>query len=210
MSEDLEQFDGILMTVIQKGGGIAPFFDSVFGFLQRKTDFFGNQTEAKSFVQNSFGKWEKLYKEKIDRETKIKQRKEEEEKARKKPTETTSASVKEITPEEFERRQKEEEAKKKSKEQPKETSSDKKEDEKDEDKLQEGHIMPNKEKGADCGKYSWGQMFIKEISITVPVPASVRGKDLKIELLANRIYVGIKGQDPIISGELLHQCKQDS
>lgn len=40
--EDLEQFDGILMTVLQKGQGISNFLDSVFGFLQRKTDFFAD------------------------------------------------------------------------------------------------------------------------------------------------------------------------
>ena len=30
------------MTVLQKGCGISNYFDAVFGFLYRKTDFFGN------------------------------------------------------------------------------------------------------------------------------------------------------------------------
>ena len=31
--ENPDQFDGILMTVIQKSGGIQNYFDSVFGFI---------------------------------------------------------------------------------------------------------------------------------------------------------------------------------
>ena len=43
MEENEEaQFDGLLMTVLQRGGGISNYFDAVFGFLYRKTDFFGN------------------------------------------------------------------------------------------------------------------------------------------------------------------------
>jgi hypothetical protein len=34
------------MTIIQQKGNINGFFDSIFGFLRRKTDFFGNQKQA--------------------------------------------------------------------------------------------------------------------------------------------------------------------
>ena len=37
-------FDGILMQVVQQSQGIEGFFDNVFGFLRRKTDFFSNQS----------------------------------------------------------------------------------------------------------------------------------------------------------------------
>jgi hypothetical protein len=43
--DDPEQFDGMLMTVLQKGQGITNFFDSFFGFLYRKTDFFADKSK---------------------------------------------------------------------------------------------------------------------------------------------------------------------
>ena len=45
MSED-NKFDGILMTMIQQKGTIEGFFDGMFGFLRRNTDFFANQKKA--------------------------------------------------------------------------------------------------------------------------------------------------------------------
>ncbi|MCQ2821517.1 MAG: hypothetical protein MJ252_30025 [archaeon] len=48
MEDEEAQFDGLLMTVLQRGGGISNYFDSVFGFLFRKTDFFGNAGKIKN------------------------------------------------------------------------------------------------------------------------------------------------------------------
>lgn len=39
MSDSSEEFDGLLMTVIQKARGIDNYFDAVFGFLFRKQIF---------------------------------------------------------------------------------------------------------------------------------------------------------------------------
>jgi len=44
--DDENKFDGILMTIIQQKGNINGFFDTVFGFLRRRTDFFVNQKQA--------------------------------------------------------------------------------------------------------------------------------------------------------------------
>ncbi len=104
--ENPEQFDGILMTVIQKSGGIQNYFDSVFGFLFRKSDFFANPQESRKYVEDSYSKWLNIYKEKAEREKRIKERREAEEKSLKKPEESTSATVKEITPEEYLRKKK--------------------------------------------------------------------------------------------------------
>lgn len=49
MTED-NRFDGILMTIIQQKGNIDGFFDSVFGFLRRNTDFFANQKKAEEII----------------------------------------------------------------------------------------------------------------------------------------------------------------
>lgn len=44
--DEENKFDGILMTIIQQKGNINGFFDTVFGFLRRRTDFFANQKQA--------------------------------------------------------------------------------------------------------------------------------------------------------------------
>ena len=39
-------FDGMLMQVVQQSKGIEGFFDQIFGFLRRRTDFFSNQSTS--------------------------------------------------------------------------------------------------------------------------------------------------------------------
>lgn len=43
--EDSEQFDGLYMTILQKGQGINNFFESLFSFMYRKTDFFADESK---------------------------------------------------------------------------------------------------------------------------------------------------------------------
>lgn len=52
MSED-SKFDGILMTMLQQKGNIDAFFDGVYGFLRRNTDFFANQKKAEQIIVNN-------------------------------------------------------------------------------------------------------------------------------------------------------------
>ena len=52
MSEDTK-FDGGMMSLLQQKGNIDLFFDSVFGFLRRNTDFFANQKKAEEIIVNS-------------------------------------------------------------------------------------------------------------------------------------------------------------
>ena len=230
-----EQFDGLLMTIIQKAGGIQNYFDAVYGFLYRKTDFFADEARSKNFVDVGYNVWLNKYKEKAEREEKIKKRREEEEKAKKeaekKDEGTGGAEVKEITPEEYLRRKKledennlkKEEIMEKQRKEERQREEDeklkaegkpvperKKNEEDDSSKPQKGHVLPNKEKGQTLEKYSWGQMDIKEITINIPVPGNIKGKDLKIECDNKRLYVGIKGQEPIINCELYAPIKSDS
>ena len=226
--ENPEQFDGILMTVIQKSGGIQNYFDSVFGFLFRKSDFFANPQESRKYVEDSYSKWLNIYKEKAEREKRIKERREAEEKSLKKPEESTSATVKEITPEEYLRKKKlqDEENLKKEKimDEQRKAEREKEENEKrkaenkpplektndDDDKVREGHVLPNKEKGQTLDKYSWGQMDIKEITINIPIPSNIKAKDLDIKIDSKKIFVAIKNQPPIINGELYAPIDSES
>jgi hypothetical protein len=230
MSGTNEEYDGLLMTVIQKAGGIDNYFDSVFGFLFRKTDFFSNETKSREIMEVQFKKYLTKYQDKIEREKKIKERREKEQAALNKPTEASSATVKEISPEEYlkkkkqederrleqekemdkqrkEERRKEEDEKRKAEGKP--PREDKK-DEEDEDKVKEGHVLPNKEKGQTLDKYSWGQMDIKEITINVPLPKEIRAKDMDIKYDDKKLKVAIKGKEPIIDGELFAPIDSES
>ena len=52
MTED-NRFDGVLMSIIQQKGNIDGFFDTVYGFLRRNTDFFANQKKAEEIIVNN-------------------------------------------------------------------------------------------------------------------------------------------------------------
>lgn len=71
MEEDTK-FDGILMTMIQQKGTIDGFFDGVFGFLRRNTDFFANQKKAEEIIVNNC----KVNFEKYNQQTKEKEKEE--------------------------------------------------------------------------------------------------------------------------------------
>ena len=230
MSGINDEYDGLLMTVIQKAGGIDNYFDAVYGFLFRKTDFFSNEVKSREIMEVQFKKYLTKYQDKVERERKIKERKEKEQAALNKPAETSSATVKELTPEEYLKKKKEEDERRleqekemdkqrkeerrreedeKRKAEGKPPREDKKEEE-DEDKVKEGHVLPNKEKGQTLDKYSWGQMDIMEISINVPLAKEIRSKDMDIVYDDKHLKVGIKGKEPIINGELFGAIDSES
>jgi CS domain len=43
----------------------------------------------------------------------------------------------------------------------------------------------------------------------VPVPPGTRGKDLIVEIKKKKLRVGLKGQDPILDGDLCKEIKVD-
>lgn len=45
--------------------------------------------------------------------------------------------------------------------------------------------------------YTWSQT-IKDVDLTIPVPAETKGRDVTVELTKTRLKVALKGQDPII------------
>jgi hypothetical protein len=208
------------MTVMQKSKGIDNFFNSMFGFLYRKTDYFADQQNAFQFVDSNYKKWLKKFEDRKEKDAKKKKR-DEDEKIKNAPVNKTG-SVREITPEEYERRQQEEKLKQQKSEESHAistntssktnitTSSDNKEEEKEEDKLAEGKVKPGVGNGGSAEHYTWTQQDIKEIGISIPVPFSTRGKDLTIKHDAKTLLVQIKGQEPIINGEFHALIKPDS
>jgi hypothetical protein len=56
--------------------------------------------------------------------------------------------------------------------------------------------------------YTWRQE-LGEVSVIVPVPKGTRAKNLDIDLQKKKLRVGLKGQDPILDGELCKDIKVD-
>lgn len=80
----------------------------------------------------------------------------------------------------------------------------KEEEEDDKDK----GLKPNAGRGADYEHYSWTQT-LSEVSVSVPVPPGTKAKMLDVVIKKDHIKVGVKGQPPIIDGDLSDAIKVD-
>jgi flagellar biosynthesis GTPase FlhF len=216
MDSNLEYLDGLYMTAMQKSEGINNLFDSFFGFLLRKSDFYADAKRSKDFVDENYLKYFNQYKAKAEKEAKKKQKEEAEKKklddeAKKK----VEPSVKEITAEEFERRKKAEAEGKIDEpvvEKVEETSVEKKEGEKEEDKIAEGKVRPGALNGGSTDEYIWTQPVIHEVGVTIPVDKGLKGKDFLIKYDTKKLFVAIKGKEntPIIDGEFYSAINADT
>jgi len=56
--------------------------------------------------------------------------------------------------------------------------------------------------------YKWSQT-IGDLDITVPVPANLKGRDFDVVISKTKLKVAVKGQSPIIDGELPHPIHPD-
>ncbi|KAI0756907.1 nuclear movement protein nudC [Daedaleopsis nitida] len=56
--------------------------------------------------------------------------------------------------------------------------------------------------------YRWTQQ-LGDVDITVPVPKGTRARDLTVVIQKKKLSVGLKGKEPIMSGELCKEIKID-
>jgi CS domain len=67
-------------------------------------------------------------------------------------------------------------------------------------------VEPNQGNGADLEQYSWVQT-LGDLTVSVPVPPGTKGKLCDVRITKNHLTVGLKGQSPIIDGELTDAVK---
>lgn len=155
------------------------FLEKVFDFIGKESDFLVKENADKEIAA-------------IVRAAKEKSKKKAEEMARK--VETKNREVKE-----------EKEIKKEVKEEAMEVN--KKEETKDEETSSCSRV-PNKGNGLDLENYAWTQS-LHEVTVNVPVPSGTRSKLVACEIKKNHLKVGLKGQPPIIDGELFQTVRPD-
>uniref|UniRef100_A0A453R733 CS domain-containing protein n=1 Tax=Aegilops tauschii subsp. strangulata TaxID=200361 RepID=A0A453R733_AEGTS len=71
-----------------------------------------------------------------------------------------------------------------------------------------GGAEPNAGNGLDMEKYSWTQQ-LPEVNVNVPVPEGTKSRFVVCEIKKDHLKVGLKGQPPIIDGELHKPVKVD-
>ncbi|KAG6636309.1 hypothetical protein CIPAW_11G102400 [Carya illinoinensis] len=76
------------------------------------------------------------------------------------------------------------------------------------EKEKEKKLVPNNGNGLDMENYSWGQS-LQDVTINVPVAHGTKSSLVLCEIKNNSLKIGLKGQPPIIDGELYKPVKAD-
>ncbi|XP_071732231.1 protein BOBBER 1-like [Rutidosis leptorrhynchoides] len=71
-----------------------------------------------------------------------------------------------------------------------------------------GLSAPNKGNGQDMDNYSWIQS-LQEVNVTIPVPPGTPSRAIVCDIKKNHLKVGLKGQPPILEGDLYKSVKVD-
>ncbi|KAG2438033.1 hypothetical protein HXX76_005647 [Chlamydomonas incerta] len=69
-------------------------------------------------------------------------------------------------------------------------------------------IKPNSQRGADLDHYNWGQT-LSEVTVNVPLPKGTKARMCDVAITKTKLRVGLKGQPPILDGELTEPVKAD-
>lgn len=232
MSESDGPYDGILLAMAEKHrGGVPEFLHTLANFLGRKTDFFTgvSSDEWEKLLLKIFRKegekalaaHQELIKKREERQ-RIKQEKEEKERAARQE-ELEGNRICDVSDEEAAQIIKEEEERKREKLlnesaangttpvavndnvcQPIEKVDDESE------KSEIGKLLPNSGNGCTLEKYIWVQT-LGDVELKIPfnVSFALRSRDLIVNITKKSLKVGLKGQEPIIDGELCAEVKSD-
>lgn len=185
MSDD-EKFDGILYQIVSASGGYDGFFDQVFSFLRRKTDFFSDTKRAEQVIASSG----KKHIEAHQKQTKEKQTKEAEEKEQKlKQQPAEKAQTEKVKPETTKLADEN-----KPVDVPTKITKDEPKAEGDEEKSNK--LKPSAGNGSSTESYSWTQI-LEEVQAIVPIEKGLKAKDLTIKLEVERCLIAKKDNSKV-------------
>ena len=223
MSDKHERFDTILLSVAQQcDEGVPELLDIIFGFLNRKTDFYSGGLEngkAEKMIMEAFKKHAasaeaELVKKKARLAEMERKQKERREKEKQKEEEMNKKTINgeaaddnrivEVTDEEAAAFMKDDATKmepEKEKKRDDDKKADKGAEEEEEEEDDKGKMKPNAGNGADLEKYKWTQT-LEEIELKVPLPMAVKARDVVVDIQKKHLKIGLKGHPLIIDGEL--------
>ncbi|PIA34718.1 hypothetical protein AQUCO_03700176v1 [Aquilegia coerulea] len=193
------QFDDTLKSLLDAQKNPILVIQTVIDYLGRKSDLF-NDDSVERKISSLVSSAKKKYDDELLKKKKEKKLAEE---RQLKEAEKKKETVKKVVVEES----KKEDAKDNDNENSSRRES-KKEDAKDNDNENSSRRVPNRGNGLDLDNYSWTQT-LQEVTVTIPVPQGTKSRFVACEMKKNRLKVGLKGQPPIIDGELFQSIKVD-
>ena len=231
------RFDDLLNTVItQKGQGIYGFFDVMFSFLYRRTDFFYEMapgenmgffpTQAEAIVCGYFRKYQQLhYKERVPKrnidpkliEDYMKSKEKEKQDKKEVISKINNQSKAEKKKEEEKKAEKKEEIPKKPKETKKNEANNKIESSNPLNMKREELKGPVENKptsistynGDKCDDYNWSQ-GVGDVTIQFSLKQKINKKMLKIDMTVNHLKIVIDGMDkPLIDDDFCEKIIPD-
>ncbi|XP_063810778.1 nuclear migration protein nudC isoform X2 [Pseudophryne corroboree] len=195
--------------------------NTFFSFLRRKTDFFvgGESGAAEKLINEAYSHHNKLARaarEKNEAEQRERTAAKREQVAKQKAMEPGEPRITELTDEEADKLQKEIEQNKAREQEmtiggageKQEVQKDGNDEDEEEDEKDKGKLKPNSGNGADLPHYRWTQT-LSEVDLVIPFPVSFRlkSKDVQVDIRCRRLSIGIKGQKPVLDGELYNDIK---
>ena len=220
------RFDDLLNTVItQKGQGIYGFFDVMFSFLYRRTDFFYEMapgenmgffpTQAEAIVCGYFRKYQQLhYKERVPKRNidpkVIEEYMKSKENKNKEKKEVIDKINKESKEKKEEKNEQKKEEKKKSNEKNIESTNPinmKKEEIKG--PVENKPTSISTYNGDKCDDYNWSQ-GVGDVTIQFTLKEKINKKMLKVDMTVNHLKIEIKGMDkPLIDADFCEKIIPD-
>lgn len=214
-----EQFDAVLLGLAQRltqsgGQGVHDLLDVFFSFLRRKTDFYTGTggDHAEEVILKAFRKHHGMAMEAfVAAQAEAAQKKKE--KARHVDAddeeEIEIKTVKAKREAERLGREKKAEKDKKTRE---EEEAERERRVKEHPDVSEPEVgkgeIPNSGNGGDFEKYTWYQT-LADVEIRVGLDKRYKSKELNVKHSATKLTVGVKGQEPLVDGELFMKVKDD-
>ncbi|KAL5963871.1 Nuclear migration protein nudC [Taenia solium] len=210
--------------------------DAFFGFLSRRTDFYYGAaiTDAKQLVLEQFEKHKTAALDRHKQEKEEMKVKEEREKRRR--AERAEEALRKSAGDDIhsgvvieEVKDDEEGGGTKSQEEQESAKSSPKGDEESEEKASvkpvkvgplaegeeededdKGKLRPNDGNGADLDRYRWTQT-LQDLEVRIPIRMGkrIKGRDVIVEFKRKHLKVGLRGQEPILQGELYNEIKAE-